>query len=186
MEAYGGPEDRASHARTGLTRRNVAMFGPPGHAYVYRVYGMHRCLNVVTGPDGAASAVLIRAVEPLAGIDAMRIARLERALASGRRDRADPAAAGRRLAAVAVDRLAAGPALAAAAFSVDVADDGRDLLGPGGALRLEPGQATGPPVVVVTGRRVGVASAGEPWAGLAWRFAVAGSRALSKPLPPGS
>ena len=186
VEAYGGQEDRASHARPGRTRRNASMFGPPGHAYVYRVYGMHRCLNVVTGPDGAASAVLIRAVEPVVGIELMRVARLERALASRRPDRLDPAAAGHRLAAIPVHRLAAGPALVAAALSVDLADGGGDLLDPARSLRLEPAPPAGPPVQVVVGRRVGVASAGEPWASVAWRFAVAGSPSLSKPLLPGS
>jgi DNA-3-methyladenine glycosylase len=66
-EAYHGPSDRASHARFGPTPRAAVMFGPPGHAYVYRVYGIHHCMNVVTGPDGHAGAVLIRAGEPLEG-----------------------------------------------------------------------------------------------------------------------
>lgn len=66
-EAYHGPSDRASHARFGATPRAAVMFGPAGHAYVYRVYGMHHCMNVVTGPAGFPAAVLIRAAEPLAG-----------------------------------------------------------------------------------------------------------------------
>jgi DNA-3-methyladenine glycosylase len=68
-EAYLGPSDRASHARFGATGRARVMFGPPGHAYVYLIYGMYHCLNVVTEPEGSGAAVLIRAVEPLAGIE---------------------------------------------------------------------------------------------------------------------
>jgi DNA-3-methyladenine glycosylase len=73
-EAYGGAEDPASHASTrqGVTRRNRAMFGPPGRAYVYRSYGVHWCLNVVTGPEGEGQAVLLRGAVPLEGIDVIR------------------------------------------------------------------------------------------------------------------
>ena len=69
-EAYVGPHDLACHASKGRTPRTAVMFGPPGHAYVYLVYGMHHMLNVVTGPDGSAQAVLLRAAEPLAGLTA--------------------------------------------------------------------------------------------------------------------
>jgi DNA-3-methyladenine glycosylase len=69
VEAYVGPQDLASHSSKGLTERNRVMFGPPGHAYVYMVYGMHFCLNVVTEREGHGSAVLLRALEPVRGIE---------------------------------------------------------------------------------------------------------------------
>lgn len=84
-EAYIGPEDPASHAaaRIGRTRRNATMFGRAGLAYVYRIYGMHWCLNVVTGGEGHPAAVLVRALDPLGGIDVMEGRRGRRPLTSG-------------------------------------------------------------------------------------------------------
>jgi DNA-3-methyladenine glycosylase len=86
VEAYLGETDQASHARPGRTRRNAPMYGPPGHAYIYFIYGMYYCLNAVTEAEGSAAAVLIRALEPLEGIDVMRHhrpGRADRDLASG-------------------------------------------------------------------------------------------------------
>jgi DNA-3-methyladenine glycosylase len=71
-EAYLGLADAASHASRGRTRRTEVIFGPPGHAYVYLIYGIHECLNIVAEPEGSPGCVLIRAVEPLTGIDSMR------------------------------------------------------------------------------------------------------------------
>ena len=143
VEAYGGPDDRASHARFESTRRNRIMAGPAGVAYVYLVYGMYDCLNVVTGEEGAPSAVLVRAVEPLAGVDQMREARL--AVEGRRRVGRTPAgiaAAKERLARTPADRLASGPGLVAAAFGVDTTWTGTDLCDPSVAVapRARPGR----------------------------------------------
>jgi DNA-3-methyladenine glycosylase len=150
------------------------MFGPPGVAYVYLVYGMYDCLNVVTGPDGSAGAVLIRAVEPIEGTAAMRAA-----LAGHRADRRrGPPPAGTARRAVPDDRLAAGPGLVAAAFSVDRRLTGLDLCDPASPLRLEAPPAASRPVVVVATPRVGVAYAGEPWTSLPYRLVDASSPAV--------
>jgi len=158
------------------------MFGPPGMAYVYLVYGMYDCLNIVTEPAGGPAALLVRAVEPLEGADAMREARLM--WIARRRRGLDAAAVDRereRLAGLHDDRLASGPGLAAAAFSIDRSHTGLDLCDPASPLRLEtapPGE--GSPRILV-GSRVGVAYAGAEWAVRPWRFAIAGSPALSGP-----
>ncbi len=181
VEAYGGPEDRASHARFASTGRNRVMAGQPGIAYVYLVYGMYDCLNVVTGPPGAASAVLLRAAEPLDGVEAMRAGRL--AVARRRRRLADPVAldaAAARLAREPAFELLRGPGRLAGAFGVDTTWTGRDLCDPTAALRLEPAALDdGPLGAVVATPRIGVRYAGPDWAGRPWRFAVAGHPAVS-------
>ncbi len=170
VEAYAGPEDRASHARFGPGSRARTMFGAPGHAYVYGVYGMHTCLNVVAGPPGSPAAILLRAAFPVAGVAAMRGARVARATATRAADRADPAAAAARLARVPDARLAVGPGNLAAAFDIRLADDGCDLLDPGSPLRLEPCPADERGFAVVALPRVGIAYAGPDWSARPWRF----------------
>jgi DNA-3-methyladenine glycosylase len=175
VEAYLGPEDRASHARAGLTARTAPMFGPPGVAYVYLVYGMYDCLNVVSGPRGEAGAVLIRAVEPIDGADEMRRALSDHA---ARRRRATGGAAERRH--VPDHRLASGPGLVAAAFSVDRRLTGTDLCDAASPLRLEPASRDARPVRLVAGPRIGVAYAGEPWTTLPYRLVDASSPSIRR------
>jgi DNA-3-methyladenine glycosylase len=160
------------------------MAGPAGFAYVYLVYGMYDCLNVVTEPPGRPSAVLIRAVEPLDGIERMRADRLawER---RRRAARSEPgvSAARLRLERVPDHRLASGPGLVGAAFGIDTAWTGTDLCDPSSPLRLEHDPSDPavpvPPAKVSVGARVGVAYAGEAWATRPWRFFLAGHRSVS-------
>ncbi len=153
---------------------------------MYLVYGMYDCVNVVVEPAGRPSAILIRAVEPLLGIDRMRADRLavERRRRAARTG-AGAAAARARLAATPEHRLASGPGLVGAAFGVDTTWTGVDLCDPASPLRIErdprdPRDAVPPEAVAVTAR-VGVAYAGEDWAGQPWRFAIAGHRSVSGP-----
>jgi len=151
-EAYGGPEDPASHAATcrGRTGRNATMFGPPCRAYVYRSYGVHWCVNVVSGEEGDPQAVLLRGVEPLEGEDAM----------SRRRAGRTP--------------LAAGPGRLCEAFGIDGSLDGHDLTRP--PLCVEPGWTIPDALVSVSGR-VGVGAAAER----PMRYYVVGSPGVSYP-----
>lgn len=183
VEAYVGPEDRASHARFGPTARNRVMFGPPGIAYMYLVYGMHHCLNVVTERAGRPAALLVRAVTPLDGLAEMRASRLA-AFVAGRRPTAAGFAAERgRIAALDASRLASGPGLVAAAFGLDRTWTGVDLCDPGSTLRLEaPGADDAgreEPSGVIATPRIGVDHAGEPWVSRPWRFFLAGERSVS-------
>jgi DNA-3-methyladenine glycosylase len=178
VEAYIGEQDLASHARFGRTARNAVMYGPPGIAYVYLVYGMYDCLNIVTETEGSAAAVLVRAVEPLAGLASMRAAR-QQLTAERRRARGpDGVTAGR---GVADHRLASGPGLVAAAFGITRADTGRDLCDPMSTLRLEAAPPDEPAPAVAETRRIGIDYAGEPWTSRPWRFVVTGHRSVSGP-----
>jgi DNA-3-methyladenine glycosylase len=196
VEAYIGTADLASHARFGRTPRNAVMFGIPGIAYVYLVYGMYDCLNVVTEPAGRPAAVLIRAVEPIAGVDTIRAARITDVLARHARRRAPspPAAADpvatlvRRLETLSAARLASGPGLVSSGFGITRADTGVDLLDPASALRLEvspPGERR---PTIETRPRVGIGYAPEPWRSLSWRVLDVDSPSVSRTpggRPPG-
>ena len=153
-EAYE-ESDPACHAYIGKTARNEVLFGPPGHAYVYLSYGIHNLLNFVTEPEGTASAVLIRALEPTDGIELMK----------ERRGRDE------------VEGLCSGPGKLTEALGVDLSLNGADLLAP--PFALEPATGAWAAAEVVTGPRIGITKAAE----LPWRYSVSGSRYVSKPWP---
>jgi DNA-3-methyladenine glycosylase len=137
VEAYR-QDDPASHTYRGRTERNAVMFGPAGHLYVYFTYGMHFCSNVVTGPEGIGAAVLLRAVEPLAGLDVMRDRRRGR------------------------PQLADGPAKLCQAFAIGREHDGADLCRGDGPGLYDDGVP--PPTDPIVGPRVGLSTAVDvPW-----------------------
>jgi DNA-3-methyladenine glycosylase len=156
VEAYLGTEDRAAHAWSGITPRTRVIFGPPGHAYVYIIYGMYECLNFVAEPAGQAGCVLIRALEPLAGIPIMRR---------------------RRPTAKRLEDLASGPGKLTLAMGITRKLNGADLVtGPLQVRRpLEPS-----PVEIHTTPRIGITHCAD------WplRFLAAGNRFVSRNTPP--
>lgn len=161
VEAYGGPPDQdlpdpASHSYRGPKGRNLTMFGPPGHLYVYFSYGVHWCANVVTGPAGQASAVLLRALAPVAGLPLMRQARWRD---QRRQDDLD---------------LCRGPGRLAQAMGIDRSADGTDLCAATSPFRLLD-DGTAPPRRPLTTTRIGLSVAADT----PWRFAVAGHPGLS-------
>ena len=183
-EAYL-PDDPASHSYRGPTPRNQAMFGPPGHAYVYLIYGMHHCLNAVTEPEGIGGAVLIRAAEPLLGIAAMWRARfLDTQIPVGLTDAGGDA----RL----VARIASGPGKLCSALSVHRERENGVQLDRGDlviARRVAVGGDGGPAATsfkapekleIVEDERIGIREA----AGRPWRFTIAGSRFVSRKPDP--
>lgn len=153
VEAYRGADDPASHAFRGLTRRNAAMFDEPGHLYTYFVYGMHWCANVVTGPAGRPSAVLLRAAEVLSGNDI---------------------AHARRRPGIRAEHLARGPAGLASVLGLAAEQNGSDLAADRSTVRLYAGAAV-PGQRIRTGPRVGVSVGTEQQ----WRFWEDGAASIS-------
>lgn len=153
VEAYAGADDPGSHSYRGRTQRNEVMFGPAGVVYVYFTYGMHHCVNIVTGPDGQPSAVLLRAGEVIEG----------EALARERRG------------AVPARDLARGPARLTVALDIDKRQYGADVTDPGGELSVHQAPAV-PATAIASGPRVGVAGEGgvRPW-----RYWIDGDRTVS-------
>lgn len=153
-EAYE-ESDPACHAYIGRTARNEVLFGPAGHAYVYLSYGIHSLLNFVTEPDGCASAVLIRALEPTDGIELMRERR-------GRNE---------------IEQLCSGPGKLSEALGVGLALNGADLFRPPFELSYPDAGEREPEITASP--RIGITKAAE----LPWRYCVAGSRFVSRPWP---
>jgi len=167
VEAYNGEADPASHAFRGRTARNAVMFGPPGHAYVYFTYGMHFCVNLVCLPQGAASAVLLRAGRVVEGEGLARARRT--APGPGGRD------------------LARGPARLCQALGIAREQNGADVCAPASPLRIRwpapAGAGAGPAelagAAISSGPRVGISAAGDR----PWRFWITGDPTVSAYRP---
>ena len=154
-EAYHQSEP-ACHAYVGVTARTHVLFGPPGVAYVYRSYGIHALFNAVCEPEGVGAAVLVRALEPLRGIDTMR----------ARRGLTRP------------EQLCSGPGKLTQALAIELGLNGSDLVAGPVTLGLRP--PGWEDVEIVAGPRIGITKAPE----LPWRFCALGSRSVSRPWPP--
>jgi DNA-3-methyladenine glycosylase len=156
VEAYLGVDDRAAHSWSGLTNRTRVIFGPPGHAYVYFIYGMYECLNFVAEPEGMAGCVLIRALEPLAGLSTMRRRRARRSTTAKR-----------------VEDLASGPGKLTLAMGITRKLNGADLVK--GPLQVR-GPVDESPFEIQVGPRIGIRQCTD------WplRFVIAGNRFVSR------
>ncbi len=159
VEAYLGEDDAAAHSAAGKTARNAVLFGPPGLAYVYFIYGNHYCFNVSCLPDGVAGGILFRAVEPLRGIAEMAVAR--DVSVDGTAD---------------LRKLTSGPGRMAEAFGITRArDNGKDLTSVKSDLWIADDECPRPKVVVTA--RIGITKAAEH----PLRFLIAGNRFVSGP-----
>jgi DNA-3-methyladenine glycosylase len=161
VEAYDGETDPGSHAFRGPTKRNAVMYGAAGHLYVYFTYGMHWCANLVCGPPGVATAVLLRAGEVVSGGD---VARDRRPASAADRD------------------LARGPARLASALGLSGTDDGADVCAGPSGIRLRPGAAVDAERLR-HGPRVGVSGAGGDATAYPWRFWIDGEPTVSAYRP---
>ena len=148
-EAYCGEEDLACHAHVGRTPRNEVMFGPPGMAYVYFIYGMHWCLNCVTGPEGFPAAVLLRGLQPCEGLEE---------IASNRKGRP-------------IKDWSSGPGKLCSALAIDGAFNRRPLFNASSNLWIEEGIPVSAQKVSASAR-VGIENTPEPWRIIPWRFSV--------------
>ena len=156
-EAYHDSEP-ACHAHVGRTPRTHILFGPPGRAYVYRSYGVHALFNAVAEAEGVGAAVLVRALEPTAGLDVMRARRGDRSVAE----------------------LCSGPGKLTQALGIELTENGTDL--DDGPIRILPRPDGWPAdMEVLEGPRIGITKAAE----LPWRYSLAGSRFVSRPWPAG-
>jgi DNA-3-methyladenine glycosylase len=151
-EAYLGLDDAASHAYRGITKRTEVMFGPPGHAYVYFIYGMYECVNMVAEPAGTPGAVLIRAIEPLLGIELMQT---------------------RRPTAKALRDLGSGPGKLTIALGITRALNGADVTK--GALLVRDRRGA-EPFEIIAGPRIGISKCAD----LPLRFTIAGNHFVSR------
>jgi DNA-3-methyladenine glycosylase len=158
VEAYEGLDDPASHAYRGPTPRTTIMFGRPGHLYVYLSYGVHWCANVVCHGEGSAGAVLLRAIEPLAGVESMW---LDRPAARSETD------------------LGSGPGKLCAALAITDQHNGVDLLHQASPVVWTGAAAAPDEAELVRGPRIGISRAVDR----SWRFGLAGSAHLSRPFP---
>ena len=149
VEAYCWPDDTANHCRMGKTPRNAPMWGPAGHAYVYLCYGLHHLLNLVTGPEGTGQAVLIRAAEPIAGLETIR---------SRRGGKSGPV-------------LLTGPGKVGAALGLTRENSGQCMVDDG-PLSVQQGTTAS---AVLCGPRVGIDYADPEHRDAPWRFAIAGT-----------
>jgi len=151
-EAYLGGDDLASHSARGITPRTRVIFGPPGHAYVYFIYGMYQCLNLICEPDGTAGCVLVRAIEPLAGVEIMR---------------------NRRPSARKIEDLASGPGKLALALAISLQHNGADVTR-GSLVVREPTEKRR--FEIRTTARIGISQCVDA----PLRFLIAGNRCVSK------